>query len=151
MKSFSENLGLLSFATNADGTGVESPDGFDCPGRLEIPAQFAGQMVKAIGERAFENCVGLKTILIPDTVHSIADGASPAAPKFRKLACQVPSKVWQRILQDVSLASIFFDGDAPSLPQSGSFADVTHQRWYVDAYADGFEFTYGGLKSVAQT
>ena len=42
---------------------------------LVIPSKINGIPVTAIGERAFENCIGLSSITIPDSVTSIGDYA----------------------------------------------------------------------------
>jgi len=149
VESFSENLGLISFETSADGATLTlSKCDVTASGGIEIPSQFAGLTVNAIGKGAFEGCVGLETILIPDTVLSIGDGAFAGCSLIQEII--VPSSitsVGDGIFAGCSaLASITFGGDAPSLPASGFLADEASAAVvYVDAYADGFEATYGGL------
>ncbi|MGA0409647.1 MAG: immunoglobulin-like domain-containing protein, partial [Limisphaerales bacterium] len=149
MKSFAENLGLLTFVTNADGASLTlTRCDVTASGGVEIPAQFAGLTVSAIGGGAFEDCIGLETILIPDTVLSIGDGAFADCSLIQEIIVPASiTSVGDGVFAGCSaLTSITFGGDAPSLPVSGLLADgASTAVVYVDAYADGFEATYGGL------
>ncbi len=59
---------------NEDGTvTISNWEGEDST--LEIPGEIEGKKVTTIGESAFDGCVSLTSIEIPDSVTTIGDGA----------------------------------------------------------------------------
>ena len=63
----------LIFKKNGNGYSVTGYEGM--PTVVVIPETYEGLPVTSIGERAFEDCFGLTSITIPDSVTSIGSSA----------------------------------------------------------------------------
>jgi hypothetical protein len=67
-----EQFGLFTYSVNGEGATIS-----DYPNRatgaVEIPAEIDGKPVVRIGSYAFENCAGITSVTIPDSIISIAD------------------------------------------------------------------------------
>ena len=65
----------LEFVSNGDGTCSVSGIGTCTDTDIKIPSVYNGEKVKSIGQSAFEGCIGMKSITIPDSVTSIGRSA----------------------------------------------------------------------------
>ncbi|MBR2860647.1 MAG: leucine-rich repeat domain-containing protein, partial [Clostridia bacterium] len=66
------NESALSFELNDDGNSYYVSDcDYDAEGNLTVPAIYDGKAVTKIGPYAFEDCISLTGIIIPDSVTSI--------------------------------------------------------------------------------
>jgi len=152
VKSFADNLGLLAFAANAQGTGMTLVRCMpSATGGVSIPAQWDGLPVIAIGEGAFDGCLELERILLPETIETIGARAFAGCSRIREL--QMPASLanlGQEAFADCpALESIVFAGNAPSLPANGLLGDAASKAFvHVDAHAQGFGVLFGGLKVI---
>lgn len=64
---------------------------FSLEGEITIPASYNGKPVTAIGDYAFCFCVGLKTVIIPDSINKIGMGAFMYCASIESL--QLPSSI----------------------------------------------------------
>ena len=65
----------LEFVSNGDGTCSVSRIGTCTDINVKIPSVYNGEIVKSIGQSAFEGCLSLNNIIIPDSVKSIGSYA----------------------------------------------------------------------------
>ena len=65
----------LEFKSHGDGTCSVSGIGTCTDTDVKIPSVYNGEKVKSIGQSAFEGCIGMKSITIPDSVTSIGRSA----------------------------------------------------------------------------
>ena len=76
-----ETVGGYTWTYRITANGAEIRNGSYCAvspeptGALSIPATLGGKPVTSIGEYAFYDCIGLKSVTIPDSVTSIGDYA----------------------------------------------------------------------------
>ena len=74
MQASAADASVLSFADCEGGVMVTYCDE-TASGELSIPAQHDNKNVVAIGNGAFENCIALTKVVMPDTVKSVGDNA----------------------------------------------------------------------------
>ena len=91
--------------------------GFDkkASGELTIPATIEGNPVTSIGERAFEDCISLTSITIPDSVTSIGEDAFSQCDKLTSITIGngVTSIGINAFQSCTSLKIVTFLGNAP--------------------------------------
>ncbi|MCI8369365.1 MAG: leucine-rich repeat protein [Clostridia bacterium] len=76
--SFAEQVAFYSnfaFTEVAGGYSIALAEGKTLSGKVELPSRYNGQNVVEIPEKAFENCRGITSLVVPDTVLTIGNGA----------------------------------------------------------------------------
>jgi BspA type Leucine rich repeat region (6 copies) len=120
------------FYTNSDGTITVGGYGGVAAGAVTIPDFINGRAVACIGYQAFHNCTKLTSVTVPATVTTIMDDAFDWC--------------W-------SLASVFFEGDAPTLGSGvfgcpGSQAPLCYPTVYYLPGTRGWGATFGGCPAM---
>ena len=150
--SFGSNLGLLTFAENEDNTAVilvSCQVGAD--GGIDIPAVWSGLPVIAIGDSAFEACVGLETVFLPDTIVSIGSAAFSGCRQLIEIV--LPDSL-ESLGDGVfagceALESIRFEGNAPTLTEGEQIAGLeSNALIYINNHITGFGDLFGGLSVI---
>lgn len=65
----------LEFKLNSDGTYTCVGLGDCTDSEIVIPSRYNGKVVEVIGSKAFQNCIELTNVTIPESVHTIESGA----------------------------------------------------------------------------
>ena len=83
-------LEKLTFTLNEDGTGYILTDCDEtAESYLEIPSEYEGLPVTAIGDNAFQNCAGLINVIIPEGVTGIGAGAFQYCSNLKNITIPV--------------------------------------------------------------
>lgn len=76
--TFAEQVSFYNsflFKEVAGGYSIAIAEGKTLSGNVELPSRYNGQNVVEIPEKAFENCRGITSLTVPDTVTTIGAGA----------------------------------------------------------------------------
>jgi hypothetical protein len=116
-------------------------------GDVTIPDTINDLPVTSIGGAAFEDCYGLTSITIPDSVTSIGDSAFSGCNDLTSIT--IPDSVTSigdSAFTDCSqLTGFYFQGNAPS--DAGGFDQANGTVYYLPGTA-GWGPTFGGLPTV---
>lgn len=74
MQASAADVSALSFADCEGGVMITSCNK-TASGELTIPGEYSGKKVVKIADRAFENCLGITKVVMPDSIKVIGDSA----------------------------------------------------------------------------
>jgi hypothetical protein len=134
-------FGLYTYSINADDVSVTITDyPTNATGALVIPVSMDGRIVTSIGGYAFQNCTGLTSITIPDSVTSIGSSAFYQCSSLTSINIgnSVTSIGYDAFYQCSSLVAITFEGAPPAFNidtlTNTSSEPILYYKSYPEAY-----------------
>ena len=139
----------LIFSEAEDGWAVYVKAG-EYPEHMELPAEYNGILVVAIGENAFTDAEGIVTVTIPDTVTVIGENAFTHSERLAEIALPEGVKVIEDFafrdcpklvsvelpasLESIGAAAFFTDSNLKTIRYRGTMAQWKRIRkarnWY---------------------